>query len=417
MILDPGRRVLGRYVVEQPLGQGGMGTVYRGRHEALGFPVALKVLHEIRDPELISRFLVEAHAMAKVRHPAAVAILDYGVIDDVMPCIAMELVPGQTLEARLAHRGPATWPELVPITLGMLAGLHAIHEVGIVHRDLKPANLLVTIDRPPVLKILDFGIARISSQARLTRAGSAVGTPEYMALEQAEGKEVDRRADIYSVGLILYEALTGLLPGGDAGYLAPLRRVQQAIHPPVAPPDRPPLPAHVSNAIMAALAPEPADRPPDAEHLGAWLAGHAPIPMSPPQPPPVASPPHGLGHQPTEVGRAVGPATHLFVAAVPRARLASRDDRTWLAAQAAGARSFTVSGQVWVVITPLESGDDARLRTDSLLERLTARYGPLPHAWVAAAPAFSISFASLSGAAPLPPELDALVARLAVESP
>src|SRR5262245_13410852 len=223
MPLEQGTR-LGSFEILDPLGKGGMGEVYRARDTRLGRDVAIKVLPEAlaKDPARVARFRREARLLASVNHPLIAAI--YGVEDlgDV-PCIVMELVPGETLAERLAH-GALPLEESLAIGRQVAEGLEAAHEAGLVHRDLKPANIKVTPQGK--LKILDFGLAKVletpSSSEELssfptqvadeTRPGVVLGTLEFMSPEQARGKPVDKRTDIWAFGCILFEMLSGTRP-------------------------------------------------------------------------------------------------------------------------------------------------------------------------------------------------------------
>jgi serine/threonine-protein kinase len=225
---DPARRWVGRrirgYEVLSPLGTGGMGEVYRAKDTTLGREVALKVLPEAfsHDPELVSRFRREARLLASLNHPNIAAI--YGLEeDDGQLLLALELVEGETLQGRL-ERGALPIGEALEIAKQIAEGLEAAHEKGIVHRDLKPANLKVTKDG--TVKILDFGLAKayggeaeaaadggLSQSPRMSRqmteAGVIIGTAAYMSPEQARGATVDKRADIWAFGVVLFEMLTG----------------------------------------------------------------------------------------------------------------------------------------------------------------------------------------------------------------
>src|SRR5215813_8707239 len=223
MPLEQGTR-LGSFEILDPLGKGGMGEVYRARDTRLGRDVAIKVLPEAlaKDPARVARFRREARLLASVNHPAIAAI--YGVEDlgDV-PCIVMELVPGETLGEKLAH-GPLPLEESLAIGRQIAEALEAAHEVGLVHRDLKPANIKVTPQGK--VKVLDLGLAKVietpSSSEELssfptqvaeeTRRGVVLGTLEFMSPEQARGKPVDKRTDIWAFGCILFEMLSGTRP-------------------------------------------------------------------------------------------------------------------------------------------------------------------------------------------------------------
>jgi serine/threonine-protein kinase len=207
----------GRYHVETVLAQGGMGVVYRGRHRLIDKAVAIKVLRpELADNrEITQRFLTEAQAASSIGNEHIVDITDYGELPDGATYIVMEYLEGQALGQALAKDEAMPVEDILDIARQVCDGLQHAHEAGIVHRDLKPDNIFLTHrgKQERFVKILDFGIAKVaSSQNQLTRAGRIFGTPHYMSPEQARGEELDNRADVYSMGVILYEMLSGKLP-------------------------------------------------------------------------------------------------------------------------------------------------------------------------------------------------------------
>ena len=222
---DPriGSTLADRYRILAPLGEGGMGTVYRGVHEALRRPVAIKFLQQKihGNREMVARFEREAVTAANLRHPNIADAIDYGSLPDGTLYLVMELVEGVPLRKLITPGHGLPVERILRILEQMASALDLAHSMGIVHRDLKPENILV-FDRGPerdVVKIIDFGIARINSAtsgnntpAPLTQAGAIFGTPQYMAPEQVMGQPVDGRADQYAVGIIAFEMLTGTQP-------------------------------------------------------------------------------------------------------------------------------------------------------------------------------------------------------------
>ncbi|MFN7130714.1 MAG: protein kinase domain-containing protein [Myxococcales bacterium] len=203
----------GRYRVDAYLSGGGMGDVYRAEQVSLGRRVALKVLREdmTRSPDMAARFTHEAQALSRLDHPNIVRVIDFAQTD-ARAYLVMELVEGETLEALLQREGALDPRRAVTILAALCDALGAAHDAGIVHRDLKPENVVLTGPGRDVPKILDFGIARFTFAAGTTQQGLVIGTPEYMSPEQALGKEVDHRSDLYSLSVMAYRLLCGGLP-------------------------------------------------------------------------------------------------------------------------------------------------------------------------------------------------------------
>lgn len=211
--------IAGRYRLTSKLGQGGMGSVWRAEHLALGSEVAIKLIDPAvaENPEVRARFVREAQAAAQLRSPHVVQIIDYGV-DGATPFIAMELMVGESLSDRLDRVGRLTPQDTARIITEVSRALGKAHEVGIVHRDLKPDNIfLVHNDDSEIAKVLDFGVAKKQAYgteaAGMTSTGAVLGTPYYMSPEQAEGlKDLDHRTDIWALGVITYECMLGVRP-------------------------------------------------------------------------------------------------------------------------------------------------------------------------------------------------------------
>lgn len=213
-----GQTLANRYRILEPLGSGTMGSVFRAEHVHMKKTVAVKVLHatHTKDPEVVERFQREAQAAANIEHPNICAATDFGIQDDTY-FLVMEFINGRPLHDALKEEESFSELKTIHIAKQICAGLERAHEMGVVHRDLKPENiLLVEKDGDPdFIKITDFGVAQVrlfKDAARLTQAGVVYGSPLYMSPEQAGGREVDHRADLYSVGIMLYEMLTGKMP-------------------------------------------------------------------------------------------------------------------------------------------------------------------------------------------------------------
>ncbi len=226
MVLSPGSFLAGKYRVEKLVGQGAMGAVWQAKHALTERTVAIKVLGEdSRTVEARQRLLREARACGRIQHRNVIEVLDVGELDDGTPFLVMPMLAGETLEDRLDREGAIPEEEALEIALGVARALAAAHTLGIVHRDLKPGNIF--LHREPgheemLVKVLDFGISKILSreEASYTDAGRAVGSPAYMAPEQARGAaDIDPRVDVWAFGVLFVEMLTGQLPfPGDTPY-------------------------------------------------------------------------------------------------------------------------------------------------------------------------------------------------------
>ena len=259
-----------RYRLGERIATGGMGAVYRAVDETLGRQVAVKALRRelADDPSFLERFRREARAAAGLSHPGVASVYDYGEHGG-QPFIVMELVDGETLAERVAARGRLPWQEAFAIGEQVAAALAAAHAHGLVHRDVKPANIL--LGRDGRAKVTDFGIAQAAQTATLTRTGMVLGSANYVAPEQAKGGHVGPAADLYSLGCVLFEAVTGETPyrGGNAVAIA-----TQHVSAPVPDPRerRPELPPEAAELIIRALQKQPAGRFPSGAAMAAALA-------------------------------------------------------------------------------------------------------------------------------------------------
>ncbi len=286
--------IAGRYRVKRRIGEGGMGTVYLAEHEAIEKKVALKILHReySANREVVERFKQEAISASRIKHPNVIDVFDFGQLEDGSCFIAMELLEGKDLGDVLAQRGVLSPEQALRITIQITRALGLAHSRGVVHRDMKPENVFLqrTPESDQLVKIVDFGIAQLrtgeesddgpSRRRRLTKTGMIFGTPEYMAPEQARGQTVDQRTDIYSVGIILYELLTGEVPFTGASFLEVLN---QHVLDPLPPLDkkRPSLEISaeltqvvnvaLERVLLAALAKSPEDRFPSMRHMAQAL--------------------------------------------------------------------------------------------------------------------------------------------------
>src|ERR671914_1894480 len=260
----------GRYRVLRKLGSGGMANVYLAEDEELGRRIAIKILNErhAADEQFIERFRREAKNAAGLSHPNIVQIYDRGEAEGTY-YIAMEYLEGQTLKELAGVRGPLPVRDAIAYTRQILAALRFAHRKGIVHRDIKPHNAL--IDDDGRLKVTDFGIARAGPASQMTEAGSIIGTAQYLSPEQARGGPIDQRSDLYSVGVVLYELLTGTVPfTGDTPVEIAMKHLSSVPEPPSA--RRAEIPHPLDLVVLRALAKDPDERYASAEEMDADLA-------------------------------------------------------------------------------------------------------------------------------------------------
>jgi serine/threonine-protein kinase len=289
-----------RYDVVRPLGSGGMGEVYLARDRVLGRDVALKVLRGqyAGDEEFAERFKREAMSAASLSHPNIVQVYDRGETEEGASYIAMEYVPGGTLKERISKEGPLEAADAAALGAQVAEALGAAHDRGMVHRDIKPQNVLLAARGGA--KVADFGIARAGSSATISRTGSVMGTAGYMSPEQALSKSATPESDLYSLGVVLYEALTGELPyTADNPIAVSMKHVNEPLRPPIG--LNPRIPRGMNALVKKLLAKDPEDRYANAEELAddLWRVNRGLEPVS------------------AGVGRKQGPSTQRTAVASP----------------------------------------------------------------------------------------------------
>jgi len=278
--VDPliGRVFDGKYRLDEQLGGGGMGTVYRATHLMIERPVAIKVLNQrfVGDQTAQERFRREARAAGRIHHPNAVTVNDFGTTEDGWLYIVMELLEGRTLRDLLAREAPLDSARAVSLMLQACSAVGAAHDAKLIHRDLKPANIFIEQrpNMPAVAKVLDFGVAKFAVEEHedddyktLTQVGAIIGTPRYMSPEQCSGAApLTPASDVYSLGIILYEMLTGAVPfSAETPLAVAMKQVTEAPRPPRE--VIPSIPKELETVVLHALAKQAADRPPDANEF------------------------------------------------------------------------------------------------------------------------------------------------------
>src|SRR5947209_9536014 len=264
-----------KYRLDERIGTGGMGTVYRATHLLIDRPVAIKVLSPryVEDEAAQTRFRREARAAGRIQHTNAVTVTDFGRTAEGLVYIVMELLEGHTLRDVLAREAPLDTARAVSMMLQVGTAGGAAHDAGVIHRDLKPANIFIVQrkDAPPFVKVLDFGIAKLAAEAidddddpqTLTAVGAMIGTPRYMSPEQCEGAKLTPASDVYSLGIILYEMLTGTTPFNGTSPIA--IAIKHSSTPPRAPREFvASIPVALEELILHALEKRPENRPQDA---------------------------------------------------------------------------------------------------------------------------------------------------------
>lgn len=431
--MAPGASVGDRYRLGELVGEGGMGQVFRAEQMALGRTVAIKCLRRslAQNPSMLLRFHQEARAASLLSHPNLVGVIDFGVAEAIGPYLVMEYVPGANLGQIIAREGPLALGRAVRLVAEILSALEVAHDAGIVHADIKSENVLVQpMDRGGErVKIIDFGLARLRRSSDLDEDDMVSGTPEYVAPEVIGGRVPTPAADIYAVGIILFEILTGTTPfrgGSVAEILA--RHLRDAVLPPsLCRPDRL-IPPALEQVVLRALAKDPRARFADATSFRlalvastsgidldelCWVptrAGEAPcgsdVPTQSwaPEEEPVAPGPRRLarGSLPPapSVPRPVGPTPALYQALACAIARGSADDIA--DAYLALARALAGAGRVATAIGELEEAVDV----------VSAGRGPRPGD---ACPAVSRLLAALSGAHALAGDHDA-ARRAAIQS-
>jgi serine/threonine-protein kinase len=400
---DPllGRVIDGRFTLQSVLGRGGMGVVYRAVQASLERPIALKILtgvdDPVRDAEFQQRFFLEAATAARLRHPNTITVFDYGsdVVDGTrLFFIAMELLEGETLSRFLQRHAPLAPSRAVHIATQVARSLREAHTASVVHRDLKPGNIMVVRhddDDGDFVKVLDFGLAKTHAEGvvgGLTRAGTFMGSPRYVAPEQIEGRPVDLRADIYSFGCVLYRMLTGRVPFDGT---QPVEVMMKHLKDPV-PALGVVVPPVLEKLVLDCLAKKAGDRPANMDavlkslrtarlQLGGEVTGflvlsdeHAVIPPPEPEPteylpPPTPKParvptPAPMPVTSSTTATATSSASHEVVRDLPRAMPRPKP------------------GADWRLATPLHIEDSTR--PTRVLGRLTLDKAP-PSPWAAIA--------------------------------
>ena len=269
-------REIGPYRITERIGQGGMGIVYKGLHVKLEQEVAIKVLAPelSQDPSMRERFIKEAKIQAKISHPNVVNVFNY-IEDGSNLFLVMEYIPGETLDARLKRMGRC--PDAVTICISVLSALEFMHNRGIIHRDIKPGNIMFLEDG--TVKVMDFGIAKISGERGQTRTGMRLGTLWYMSPEQIVGEEATVASDLYSVGVTLYQMVTGRIPfGGDSEYKVMKAHLEERPVPPWE--IQGDVSREIGRIILKALAKDKKDRYQCARDFAADLRAAVAVPVS-----------------------------------------------------------------------------------------------------------------------------------------
>ncbi len=297
-------RTVGEYVIRRRIGEGGMGIVYEAEHPQIGRRVAIKIIRP--DREVTRDLLMEARAVSLIRHRHIIDVFGFGHLEGLGQYLVMDFLEGNPLDEEIRGRAPLSPTEVIGILDDTLAALSAAHAKNVIHRDLKPGNLFFVRESNGTryVKVLDFGLAKPPPASvppeRQTQEGIAMGTPEYMAPEQAQAKAVDGRTDLYALGVIAFELLTGRLPFSGAGPLE--TAMMQVSDPPPRPRSvNPSIPTQLEDLVLQLLAKDPNARPPSADAVRGELKRIRRDLASEPTPIGKALPPEAFDLPPTEV--------------------------------------------------------------------------------------------------------------------
>ncbi len=281
MTFPPGTLVAGRFSVQRVAGRGGMGSVYQARDTSTGQTVALKLMHAPGPSVAARRFVREAHVLSELRHPGIVSYVAHGVTDDGQPFLAMEWLEGEDLSRRLG-RQPLHYSEVLLLLRRAAEALAGAHDQSVIHRDIKPSNLFLHKGRVEDLKLLDFGLARVEAASERLTNLNVVGTPAYMAPEQASSQaDITPAADIFSLGCVVYECLTGQTPFHAPHVAAIMAKILYAEPQPLRA-LRPELPSGIQQLVDRMLAKDPSRRIADGQHLMRELGAMGSTPQRPP---------------------------------------------------------------------------------------------------------------------------------------
>ncbi len=412
MTLGVGSIVLGKWTIVAHLGRGGMGDAWRV--EAVDGPIsaALKTLRsDAVDEDGLRRFVREATLMSKVRHSNVVSLHEIGRLDDGTPCFIMDLVVGDSLEARLERLIALPWQTARTIASDVLRGLQAAHDVGVIHRDIKPANILLRAGSPERACVADFGIARVDdgSMTRMTATGIVTGTVDYMSPEQLQDGSVDGRSDVYSAGLTVWRMVAGALPFPELSGVA--RALRRCVADPgrcAAPAGMPDLPRAVEESIHAMVERRQDNRPTALEAMQLLQASDAAPAITLRYAPVTEAPSSGHPTSDASEQQDVASDRTLVVVRLPPSRLAMPSERKWLASVAAPSRAFTL-GAFWFAVVDSERAED-------VTAAVQRRFGAISrHVLEKVDPSFAISAAASLGGSALPPPLARALEKLAAD--